>query len=422
MLTFTQLQELLSYVTKPSQPHRFYRTHYHMKDGEGPRTARTLEEWQSLPPVTKDDLIASPLHERSFLPLRELDHLRTSSGSSGKPPLFSPRTLVKNMDYRMAYHDFTRPCMAFLIPMMPHWHERFLRAHGKPGQVLVYDPKNPLASALLARNAGVDALSLFVFQVQHAGEAFKKAGANGAIRLVEVAGEICSRALYDYMRATFPNATLVQSYGSSEVEDVHIGMPCKPMDGSDPLAVYHPKETHFLEIIGPDSDRPIEPTAGAEGDLLITAYSGEPTSFPLLRFRIGDTVRVVEDACPHGSWSFTVLGRTDMDFIKISGGILRADEMARVLRLFPEDVTDLFELHCTMEETARGPLVKPVLHVQEKKSLDMSTFARTVAEHLRTGPSQTYAEGMALGRYLPLTCVPLTTRTGLKKHRRVCWD
>lgn len=416
MLSFEALKTLVAEVTAPGAP-GFYRKLYGLSEG-GSLTLSSPEAWARLPLVTKDALIDMPLAQRSFLPLSALDHIRTSSGTSGKPPLFSPRTHVRGMQYRLQHHDFKKAFLAFSVPLMPHWHELFQKEQGQAPRVVVYDPKHPRASVALAKAAGVDAFSVFVYHTAALGEEMKRAGMNLDIRLAEITGETCSRAQYEYLRQTFPNATIVQSYNSSEVEDAHIGMPCKPIDGSEPLAVYHPKDTHYLELIDPDTGALIPPTAGAEGDLLVTAHPGSPAAFPLVRFRIGDTIRVVEERCPHGTWSFTVLGRTDMDFVKIPGGILRADEVARVLRTLP-GLTDRFELHCSETLTPEGPRITPVLHIETRSTASLEALAAEISALVRVAPDMTYAQGVARGRYLPLTCVPLTTPPGGKTKRIV---
>lgn len=419
MLNAVQRKDLVRHCTDTAASSGFYRRLYGMGPHEGPKEISTPTEWGSLPPIQKDDLIAMPLWERSFLPLGLLDHLRASSGTSGKPPLFSPRTHVRGMEYRLGFHDFKRPFMSYTVPMMPHWHERFQREHGRNPLVVVYDPTAPEASARLARIAGVDALSLFVYHMPAAAQALSHEGLGENIRFIEITGEICTRALYEHLRNTFPHATIVQSYNSSEIEDAHIGMPCKPIDGSEPLAVYHPKESHYLEIIDPYSGLVLEPKAGTEGDLLITAYPGEPAAMPLLRFRIGDTVRIVEERCPHGSFSFTVLGRTGMDFLKVAGGVLRADEVARALRLFSDRVTDRFSLRVREVHTDRGPLLSPLLEVELKGTPNMEVLAGDIAAQLRIGPTMTWQRGVEEGRFLPLSCAPLSRLSGSKNRRIV---
>lgn len=403
VMQFRDAAEVVTYVTGKTRS-TFYRELYGLRPEDPALRIESKEQWESLPFLTKTDLLAKSLTERSFIPLSEIDHLRVSSGTSGKGVLFSPRTHVRDMDYRLTYHNFENAFMAFTTPMMPHWHELFQKEHGHLPRVIAFDPANPSASVRLAQAAGVDGISVFIFHVTAIGEEMKRLDFAHQIRLLEVTGEMCTRAQFEYMRDTFPNATIVQSYNSSEVEDAHIGIPCRPITGEEPLAVYHPKHTHYLELIDPETGTVVEPRTGAEGDLAITAYPSEPSAFPLIRFRIGDTVRVVEEKCPHDTWSFTVLGRTEMDFLKIPGGVLRADEIERVLRTMPDEVSDRFEIHCSEKASANGPLLSPLLLVELRKSVNLSVLAARIAQAVRVSAQMTYADGVAQGRYAAIVC------------------
>jgi phenylacetate-coenzyme A ligase PaaK-like adenylate-forming protein len=422
MLSPKDLYALVAHATHPGNS-SFYRELYGLPQDSSALALHNMEEWRALPILSKDALSAKTLAERTFIPLADLDHIRVSSGTSGKPPLFSPRTRVRKMDYRLRFHDFKKPFLAYTIPLMPHWHERFQKEHGGSPHVLCHDPRHPRASAKLAAAAGADAFSVFVYHVRDLGEEMKVLGTNVNIRFIEVAGELCSRAQIHYMHDTFPNATIVQSYASGEVEDVHIGMPCRPLTPEEPIAHYHPKESHYLEILDKETGALIEPQAGAEGDLLVTSYPEGPASFPLIRYRIGDTIRVLESPCAeHDMWSFTVLGRTDMDFAKIPGGIIRADEIARILNSFPDIVTDNFELHCIERITGQGPRLHLTLHVDIREhTADLETLARDISSHLRVSPDFTYADGVRLGRYGALQCAPFAMNTKIKA-RRIVWD
>ncbi|MBI5457497.1 phenylacetate--CoA ligase family protein [Candidatus Kaiserbacteria bacterium] len=417
MLSFEELRVLLERCTETSGV-SFYRNLYGMAPESPARTIRDLDDWTSLPFVTKDALIASPLRERLFIPLSEVDHLRTSSGTSGKPPLFSPRTFLRNMEYRFTYHDFKKPILSYTVPAMPHWHQHVQESHGFPARVVTFDPKNAEACVRLAKAAGADSMSLFAFHIPLVAEHMKRHGIAHRIRFIEIAGEACTKLLFEFMRETFPNATILPFYGSSEVEDCPIGMPCRPITGEEPLSVYHAKRSHYHELVDPDTLAPVQVISGAEGELVITAYPGEPSSFPLIRYRTGDIVRVVGDHCEqHGTWSFTVLGRVGMDFLKVPGGVLRADEIERVLRTMPERVSDRFELHCSEEKTLTGPKLKPILHVEIRGEVDLTTLAQDIARNLRVAPSFTYNDGVGKGRYLPLVCAPLGTSTHGKTRR-----
>ncbi len=415
-MQFKDAAEIVTYVTGEARS-KFYRNLYGLRPEDSPLHIQSKEEWSALPFLTKADLLAKSLAERSFIPLSEVDHLRVSSGTSGKGVLFSPRTHVREMDYRLHYHNFKNAFMAFTTPMMPHWHAMFQKEHGCLPRIIAYDPANPSASVQLAKAAGIDGMSVFIFHITAIGEEMKRFGCANKIRLLEVTGEMCTRAQFEYMRETFPHATIIQSYNSSEVEDAHIGMPCRPMTGDEPLAVYHQKKTHYLELVDPETGALVEPKSDAEGDLAITAYPGEPSAFPLVRFRIGDTVRVVEENCPHGLWSFTVLGRTELDFLKIPGGLLRADEIERALRTMPEDVSDRFEIHCPEKAGRNGPLLTPLLRVELRREIPLHELARRIAKLIRVSPEMTYADGVADGRYAELTCEAFHPTVSAKTKR-----
>lgn len=416
-MRFDELPGLIAHVTDPKRG-LFYRELYGMQPGDHAISVDSEKEWLALPILEKKHLIARPLKERIFLPLSHLDHLRPSSGTSGRGPLFSPRTYLRGMEYRLKYHDFKRPVISYTVPAIPHWHEEFQLAHGITCGTISFDPKHPAACARLARDAGADALSVFAFHIPLIAPHLVHEGIAGDIRLIEIAGESCSRKLFEFIRATFQNATIIPFYGSSEVEDSPIGMPCRAIDGQEPLALYHGKQSHYMEIRDPDSGEMLKPVSGTEGELIITAYPGEPSSFPLIRFATGDTVRVVDETCPeHGTWSFTLLGRTGMDFLKVPGGILRADEIERVLRTLPEEVSDSFEVLCGETASARGPLLSPLLRVELKKPADLDSLAARISTLLRVSPTMTYSDGVREGRYAPLTCESFEAPIGVKTKR-----
>lgn len=417
IMTFEALQALVALATKPGGSD-FYRSRYQLT-APAPLHITSIDEWRQLPMLGKDDFIATPLRNRLFVPLSEVDHLRTSSGTSGKPPLFTPHTRARIIDDRLRFHDFNNTFMVFTVPMRPYWQEEFQKKHGKPARVIVFDPRNPAASVRLAQIAGVDGFSCFIYQVALIGKHMKLEKINERIRYIEVTGELCTRVHYDYMKETFPNATIVHTYGASEVSD-DIGIPCRALDGTEPCGVYHAMPEYYLELIDSTTGASIDPAVGAEGDLVISGFPTDRIATPLIRFRIGDTARVVEETChQHGTWSFTIAGRTEMDFLKVPGGIVRADETIRVIALFNDRITDSFELHRYERATPDGPKIQIELRVQPRGDTDLIQLAENIASKLRVGPSFTYADGVRDQRYLPLVCSTFTPSTELQKTRRL---
>ena len=422
VIDFQQRRALVAHCTRAGTSD-FYRDLYGMPPGTPSYDVPTEEAWRALPFIGKDELLRKPFARRLFSPLSEVDYLRSTTGTTGKSVLFSPRTDLRHGEYRLQYHDFKNALLAYTIPAMPHWHEKLQRSLGYAPRVVVFDPKRARASVRLARSAGVDGMSLFAFHIPLVGKEMEREGMGARIRFIEICGEACTRSLYEYMRKTFPNATIIPLYGSTEAEDSPTGVPCRAIDGREPLALYHEKQSQYHELIEPETGALIEPRAGAEGELVVSAYAGEPSAFPLIRFRTDDIVRVVDAHCvEHGTWSFTVLGRTSLDFLRVAGGMLRADEIERVLRQFEQYVSDRFELHLT-EETAGGvPKVRGLLYVDPKHDVDFDALARKIESMLRVGPSFTYQDGVTRGLYMPLVCGRLANTAEGKKQKRLIRD
>jgi phenylacetate-coenzyme A ligase PaaK-like adenylate-forming protein len=185
---------------------------------------------------------------------------------------------------------------------------------------------------------------------------------------------------------------------------------CEPL-GPDVEQIYHANTGSLLELVDSDgAPLPIEPAL--EGELVITT-TGAGLGSPLVRYRLGDKVRVISAQCPHGSWTFAPLGRAEIDFIKIAGGIVSAAEVERVLRTL--GISDRFEMHLYQDPTPTGPKLRAELYIE---SASPSTFTERIMNEMRISPVFTYAKGVTTGHYLPLTCKTLS-RTGTGKHMRL---
>lgn len=418
MMTFEDLRVLVEFSTG-ERASKFYKRLYGRTESDGPLHIRSWDEWRSLPTFTKDHLLAAPMPERAFSPWSNIDSILVSSGTSGKPPVYSPFTMSDGyVDARRQYHDFKGVCLASIPPATK---KEWELSHINPAaRVITLDPKRGDACITLAEAAGIDSMIVATFHIPLVGDALAARGLAKQIKYIEIAGEPCSRALYQYVRTTFPNAVLVSEYGSTDVETSPIGILCHPIDGTEPLEVFHAGPRTYLEIIDPMTGAAIDPVAGAEGSLLISAFAGDTATFPLIRYRIGDSVRVVESACAkHGTWSFAVLGRTELDFIKIPGGLLRADEVERVLRSYDKDTSDRFELHCRDTDQGGAPKIEIVLYVNASAYTDLQALAAYIEEHMRVAPTFSYKDGVDRGLYLPLRCEPLDTVASGKRRRMI---
>lgn len=417
MHTFDDLRRLVAHATEPGKT--FYREHYRLADDTLALALENIDEWRALPYIDKDVLTRTPLASRQFVPPGIYDHLRASSGTSGKPPVFTPRTYLRAMEYRRQYHDFKKPIIAYMVPAAPYWHEHFAAQGGHAVSAIVLDPKHMDVTARIAKAADADAISTFAYHIIPLGEALKNVGHAERIRFIEICGESCTESLFAYMRKTFLHATIIPFYGSSEVEDSPIGAPCRAITGEEPLSIYHAKPSQYHELIDPHTLAVIEPKTGAEGELVISAYPGEPSAFPLVRYRTGDMVRIVEAHCStHELRTFTMIGRAELDFIKISGGVVRADEAERALAELGVNVRR-FELHHFERQTDSGPKSQLELHVELNSPIDLPALATRFATAFRVAPHYTYTDGVQDGRYLPLFATTQIAARALGKSKKL---
>lgn len=403
--------------TAPGALSDFYRNMYGLGPGQGPLIPDSEEAWRALPFVTKKDLLRYPSPARSYMPLKEIDSLYVSSGTSGSPPLFMLRARLRGWEYRMQYGDFMRPALSSMG--FPHRTEYFLEQAGRPARLVVFDPKHPEASVRLACAIGIESLFLHTYLLPLAGKLLSQARAAKNITCIDMAGEPCSLSLFTFIRETFPKAVIIADYGATEI-DSPMAVTCQPLTDAYPQESYHPLKEFFLEIIDPDTGSVLEPKEGVEGELVVTAHTGDMCAFPLVRYRIGDMVRVTHERCAqHGQWTFAVLGRVGLDFLKVPGGVLRADEVTRVLRSIKNRVEDIFTLEVSETSSSTSIRTRAVLFIKPTQPLDMERLAQEIAGTLRVGPSSSYADGVARGLYDPLICRELPSVTEFKKQRKI---
>ena len=415
-----KLRETVLHCTAQDAP-SIYRKLYGLTETDPAINLASMAAWESLPFLTRDTLATTTLRDRIFARYGEIEDIRVSSGTSGKPPLFTPRTLPRGYEYHAEFHSLKNGILAFTTPSRPHHLERLQEQLHHTQRVIALDPKNPRPSIRLARIAGVDAIMTYLYHLPRIGEIMKEEGMTDTITYISITGESCSHAMLSHIQETFPNATIVPNYGSTEVEDGPIGIPCTAITKEHSDSVFHRKKSQYHELLDLETNTIIPYKPGAEGELVVTSLIQQPMASPLLRYRTGDMVRVSETTCSaHGQLTFSVLGRAEFDFVKLPGGILQANEVERVLRTHVPHVSDEFELHVYEHKTHSGPRPLIVLHIYAEQKADLDLVATLVATHLRVGPNRTYQEGVLDGLYEQLKCEHMhQTNPGGKRRRLV---
>lgn len=112
------------------------------------------------------------------------------------------------------------------------------------------------------------------------------------------------------------------SYGLSELIGPGVAFECEEQDG------LHIWDDHFLiEVLDPEGEAVAE---GEKGELVLTSLTKE--AFPVIRYRTGDIIRLLEPECG--------CGRTSTRISRILG---RADDMliVRGINVFPSQIEDV---------------------------------------------------------------------------------
>jgi phenylacetate-coenzyme A ligase PaaK-like adenylate-forming protein len=317
---------MLSYVREHS---RYYRGRSSREDW--PDQLTSLGEFASIPPTTEDDL-ALNADDMVCLPASSVSRIVRvpTSGSSGKlkTVYFSEADLELMVDY--VAHGlrlmFPEPRHAVMLLLMPC---------GKPGSVgeLVSEGIGRIGVRSVAygpppRDGSHDDDIIELIEREHVTSVL--ATATAARRLAEKSGfrERGARSAHGAMAAHRPQeksgggragsasgidsvllsaeyvsdesvsaietnwrCTVYEHYGMTEM-GLGCAMMCANRDG------YHIREADlYVEIIDPDSGRPLPD--GETGEVVFTTLTRE--AHPLIRYRTGDTSRILYGPCGCGS-------------------------------------------------------------------------------------------------------------------------
>lgn len=338
-----QLRELqserLRSLMKELDTNRFYQDKFRSA-GIDSKQIRRAEDLRALPLTTKSELVNQQLDRPPYgdlltYPISRYCYFHQTSGTTGQP--------LKWLDTKESWAWFTRSwgyvyrgagvtekdvvfCAFSFGPYISHWtaisgarhigamaisgggmnsEQRLKTIIDNDCTVIVCTPTYALHLAETARSLGLDLASTTIRVTIHAGE--PGASLPNVRRSIE---ESWGATCFDHAGATEVGAWAFD---------------CQARAGA-----IHLNEAEFLyEVIDPETYEPVE--AGSPGELVITNLGR--AGMPVLRYRTGDLVELITDACP--------CGRT---FSRIKGGVLgRADDMiiVRGVNLYPGAIDDL---------------------------------------------------------------------------------
>ena len=220
------------------------------------------------------------------------------------------------------------------------------------------------------------------------------------VTLCIIGGEMVSRTKISALARKLPNAFISVSYSTAEVGI--IGRACQ----SAPLGSYHPVPSVEIRLV-----------AGADGiGEIVVCKEGK-------EYRTGDSGRSLGE-CPCGEKiTFELLGRTNFDFIRLSGATLFQEEFDRVskeLGMYIEDYRiEAWEEH--IGERVCGKIELSILPHPAllERSNPEKFIAIEYARRLFLTPLKTLEALIAQGDFLPLSVVHVERFPSQEKNVRM---
>ncbi len=322
------------------------------------------EHFFDLPPLTREDLISTPVHERLYVPKADVRFVAFTSGTSTGKPLMVPFADVERYYFEPSLGTgVTRPLIIH-PPLMKSFGHTFLQqcrqAHS-PVSPVFGDLQNMDNNALLFKELACDAVYSLPTIAGLFADAAKRWGIAQQVKLLVVSSEMLTAARRADLQSSFPAARIANIYGSAELGQL-LFFPCPRMMEEDANQFHVVTEAiAVIELI--------------ENELVITY--GLNRAMPLLRYRTGDYFEEISTGCVCGlpgpvlAWSH----RTDIDRLKLNGIEFNVEDSDRAFAVFPHLARVPYQIHFRPApgSTAVGLAVEVV--AQGPQAEDLARFA-----------------------------------------------
>lgn len=397
MARLDELQDLYERVIASSLS-SFYRDFYANTSVDLPLTH---EQWRRMPLLQKSDIARVPFEQRIFVERSEVDIVRLTSGTTSSRVLAIPRVHMPHTEaerHLMPVDSY----MGFLLPHRVYDNYTRQGARFVGGDPARLDESARLASSMKIEGIGALPSTLIAFA-----KPLAALYDITRIRHLCLNGDICTAPQRAALKTLYPGVqTMVSSYGSSETQGL-CGISCD-YPGNEQALLGHPL-VHY-EIVN-DTNQGI----ATEGELVVSILYAQ-AAFPLLRYRTGDTVRVLEESADR--FIFTVLGRTSSDRVRFSGGTILLAEIERAITQVTHGTVIDFEVVVGEDIDVNGQRLRLSLTLiaPEHTHVPENDIAERIEREMRISEKRSYREGVLHGLCAPLVCH--FTNLGQSKGRK----
>ncbi|MBI4134519.1 MAG: phenylacetate--CoA ligase family protein [Candidatus Sungbacteria bacterium] len=384
--TFEKFKAMVSRVAESPRSNfykeKFREARFHFND------LRVPDDILKVPLLSREELSRTTPFERLYVDLDKVKYVRYTSGTSGSHAML---LLKSEQRYRI---PGKRPLILFSSNQLDVHYAQAPRAAAWPYfPPLIHAAQNMAITAVLAEAYGVDAIVGFPSRMVEFAKSMSEVG-RGRVESLFILGERFTQSLAQVLHDNFPRAILDPRYGMSEV-----GLPGYQCDElrQQGKGVYHCDLDYLLEITEPETGHWMQ--SGQEGEIVVTELYESPHQ--VIRYRTGDAGRITSAACSCGApFTFEVTGRADFDIVKIGGGVLRTDEIERVIGRFSDRILPDFrgtvelcdgKVFFYLNIIPRSPdFYHPVA---------LQALREAIAEHLFLTPSKTLKDFLAEERF-----------------------
>ena len=285
----------------------FYRKKYKKAGLELPEDF-SIDFFQSLPFLTRDELVETPLSKRTFVAGEEIVFAGYTSGTSSQKPLITLFSDVPNYYFEPSLGlSATRPLIV-LPALCKNFGHTFIQqcrqAKNKVAPIFA-DYQNLANSAILAEAGRCDSVYATPTQASLIHEHIKKYYDPSVIKLLALSGEILTDIRREELKRMYPNASIANLYASSEIGQFVL-FPCEKIMRAGE------NRFHILE----DALAALELIDGE----LVVSY-GLNKAMPLIRYKTGDYFEEISELCSCGTkgpifkWSH----RSGVDRLRLNG-------------------------------------------------------------------------------------------------------
>lgn len=363
----------------------------------------TLENFRSIPFLTREEIVKSPPLLRIFTPTNEVGYWFTSSGTTNNP-LLIPVAKLKQDYLDLLAQKLAKNKVEKIMLLKPQGYTG-LRifdwgSHEKLSKysLILGDLRNLDASAAMAAALAIDGLETTPSGLNFFMPFLKEKYDLSKIKYIILGGEFTSEQKLRFFKSYFKGAYFDFTFGGAETRGKK-GLRCDFLNKKFAPRFFHPRSDFFYFEVVDEEGKAVGD--GEKGELILTTLFRTP--FPLIRYKTGDLVTMSPYKCQCGrSGLMEVFGRIGADSLRIGGVTIYrhlVDEaIEKALGRFSGD----WEMHVYELIHNKRLMPKIVLKLSNLRSKNESKLALAISNELKMAPAKTFTDLKKEELFLPL--------------------